>query len=196
MPFAKTGGLADVCGALPIELERLGSSFRVCRDFDPSHGGQPVEPLVEFNIPIGSKISKGLAKSFATVRLTFSSFNSPSILNALNCIAKRAKTTRTTANGLFFLPCGHGVDSFSDLQVDVPHGNDWQAGLLAAYLLEYRRIPGFEKIASLLTIHNLAYQGNFALGYGVDRSGLETLQLAANGILRTSEPAEDRFGFC
>ena len=49
-----------------------------------------------------------------------------------------------------------------DLKVDVLHANDWQTGLIPAYLkIEYRQRPGYERIGSLLTIHNLAYQGLF-----------------------------------
>ena len=49
-----------------------------------------------------------------------------------------------------------------DLQVDVLHANDWQTGLLPAYLkIEYRGVPRYENIASLFTIHNMAYQGQF-----------------------------------
>jgi starch synthase len=49
-----------------------------------------------------------------------------------------------------------------DLKVDVLHANDWQTGLIPAYLkIEYRQRPGYERIGSLMTIHNLAYQGLF-----------------------------------
>ena len=49
-----------------------------------------------------------------------------------------------------------------DLKVDVLHANDWQTGLIPAYLkIEYRPQPGYQRIGSLLTIHNLAYQGLF-----------------------------------
>jgi len=49
-----------------------------------------------------------------------------------------------------------------DLQVDVLHANDWQTGLIPAYLkIEYHSVPRYQRIASLLTIHNLSYQGQF-----------------------------------
>ena len=42
------------------------------------------------------------------------------------------------------------------------HANDWQTGLIPAYLkIEYRRVPRYEQIASLFTIHNISYQGQF-----------------------------------
>ena len=62
VPFAKTGGLADVAGALPIELARLGHSPVV---FMPAYrqalaSGHPFEPVAhELSIPIGSKTVRG-----------------------------------------------------------------------------------------------------------------------------------------
>ena len=48
------------------------------------------------------------------------------------------------------------------LRFDVLHCNDWQTGLIPVYLEEhYRRRPEFAAVGTLLTIHNLAYQGSF-----------------------------------
>ena len=45
---------------------------------------------------------------------------------------------------------------------DVIHGNDWQTGLVPVFLTEaYRSLTGYEKIRSVFTIHNIAYQGMF-----------------------------------
>jgi starch synthase len=50
-----------------------------------------------------------------------------------------------------------------DLQPDLVHVNDWQTGLIPALLkCEYHHNPMYENIASLITVHNLAYQGSFA----------------------------------
>ena len=83
-----------------------------------------------------------------------------------------------------------------DLQVDVLHANDWQTGLVPAYLkIEYRSVPRYQRIASLLTVHNLVLPGPvLALGHAADRPGLEVFQLAADGVPRQSEPAEDGHG--
>ena len=49
-----------------------------------------------------------------------------------------------------------------DLNADVIHCNDWQTGLIPAYLAtEFAEHPRFEQVGSLMTIHNLAYQGRF-----------------------------------
>ena len=62
VPFAKTGGLADVCGALPIELARLGHQPAVILPAyrQTRYCGQPIEPLgIDFIVPIGSKMVTG-----------------------------------------------------------------------------------------------------------------------------------------
>ncbi len=62
VPFAKTGGLADVCGALPIELARLGHQVAVILPAyrQTRYCGQPIEPLgIDFIVPIGSKMVTG-----------------------------------------------------------------------------------------------------------------------------------------
>ena len=49
-----------------------------------------------------------------------------------------------------------------DLPVDMLHANDWQTGLVPAYLkVLYAGDPRYQKIASLFAIHNMAYQGQF-----------------------------------
>ena len=42
------------------------------------------------------------------------------------------------------------------------HANDWQTGLIPAYLkIEYHNLPRYQQIASLFTVHNISYQGQF-----------------------------------
>ncbi len=49
-----------------------------------------------------------------------------------------------------------------EFDVDILHANDWQTGLVPAYhKIEYRNVPRFERSASLMTVHNLSYQGTF-----------------------------------
>jgi starch synthase len=168
VPFAKTGGLADVCGALPAELQRLGHQVTVMM---PAYrqalaAGQVVEPTgVRFMISIGSK----------TVPGSFLKSHLPGCDVPVYLVQQDDYFNR---DGLYSAGSEDYIDNcerftfFSravmeavrllDLNVDVLHANDWQTGLIPAYLkLEYRQRPGYERIASLLTIHNLAYQGVF-----------------------------------
>ena len=49
-----------------------------------------------------------------------------------------------------------------DLSVNLLHANDWQTGLVPAYLkIVYAGVPRYQKIASVFAVHNMAYQGQF-----------------------------------
>ncbi|HEX4130898.1 MAG TPA: glycogen synthase GlgA [Pirellulales bacterium] len=168
VPFAKTGGLADVAGALPIELAKLGHEPVL---FIPAYrraleSGQPVEATgQEFTIAIGSKRVRGcllrsvLPGSDVPVYLVRHDeyFDRPELygINGSDFIDNCERYT-------FF--CRAVLESIRllELNTQIVHANDWQTGLLPAFLkTEYRGVPGYEQIASLFTIHNLAYQGQF-----------------------------------
>lgn len=168
VPFAKTGGLADVCGALPVELARLGHhvvvmmpayrSTRTC--------GQLLEPTnVRFDVPIGSKIVRG-----QLLRSTLPDSDVPVYLVEQDDYYDRPDLYRSKGEDYrdncerFVFFCRAVLESVRllQLEVDILHCNDWQTGLLPAILkIDYGHTPGYDHIASLMTIHNMAYQGHF-----------------------------------
>ena len=168
VPFAKTGGLADVCGALPVELARCGHAPAVIM---PAYrqiyqSGLPIESTgIHFEVPIGSKTVSG---SFLRSRLPESDvpvyfvendayYNRPDLYQA------DGKDYRDNCERfVFFSRAVLEAVRLLDLKPDVIHANDWQTGLIPAYLkIEYRGVPDYERISTLLTIHNMAYQGLF-----------------------------------
>ena len=168
VPFAKTGGLADVCAALPVEISKLGHSAAVIL---PAYrqawqSGLSIEPLpVEFTVPIGTRMVAG-----RLLRSKFPDSNVPVYLVEQPEYFDRPQLYREEGNDyrdncerfVFFCRAVMEAIRLLDLKIDVLHANDWQTGLIPAYLkIEYRRQPGYEQIGTLLTIHNLAYQGLF-----------------------------------
>jgi starch synthase len=168
IPFAKTGGLADVCGTLPSELALLGHEVVVML---PAHrsvskAGLPIEPTdFEFTVPIGAKRVPGrLLKSHlpngqVPVYLVdqpeyfdrHELYTSGGVDHADNC-ERFVFFCRAVLEAVRLIP----------LATDVIHCHDWQTGLIPAYLkTEFAGIPPFDGISSVLTIHNLAYQGQF-----------------------------------
>ncbi len=168
VPFAKTGGLADVCGALPLALEQLGHEpIVILPAYRQSRAsGVPIEPTgVEFNVPIGSKTVSG---SFLKSQLPGS--NVPVYLVEQNQYYDRPELYQEAGRDyrdncerfVFFSRAVVESIRLLDLGVDVVHANDWQTGLIPAYLkIEQRGVPGYEQIGSLFTIHNMAFQGLF-----------------------------------
>lgn len=167
-PFAKTGGLADVCGSLPIALSEHGChstlfmpAFRQTR-----HCGQDIRDTeVSFDIPIGSKIVHGrllksdLPDSNVQVYLVEQDdyYDRPELYRE-----NGADYADNCERFVFFSRAVMESIRLLNLSVDLIHCHDWQSSLIPAYLkVEYNEAAGYENIASLLTIHNLAYQGNF-----------------------------------
>jgi len=168
VPFAKTGGLADVCGALPSEIARLGHQTAVILPaYRQVHkAGLPIEPTgIEFTVPMGSKIVAG-----RLLRSHLPCGHVPVYLVDQPVYYDRAELYREGGHDYidncerFVFFCRAVLESIRLLRlpVDIVHAHDWQTGLIPAYLkIEYRGVPTYEQIASLFTVHNLSYQGQF-----------------------------------
>ncbi|HEX6962548.1 MAG TPA: glycogen synthase GlgA [Lacipirellula sp.] len=167
-PFCKTGGLGDVCGALPRELERLGHkpviilpAFRQARQ-----SGVPTEPTgVAVDVPIGQKTVRG-----HFLRSQLPNSNVPVFLLDQDDYYDRSQLYREEGEDYrdnserFTFYCRAVLEAIPKLglQVDLVHCHDWCAGLIPAYLKTlYGQHDSWQRLTSLLTIHNLAYQGNF-----------------------------------
>jgi starch synthase len=167
-PFAKTGGLADVCGALPIDLHQAGHNVAVITPAyrQVKNGGLPLEPLgVKFDIPIGNKIVRGRLLRGALPGSDVPVFfvEQDEYYDRPDLYRHKGEDYKDNCERFVFF-CRAALESIRllHLQVDVLHAHDWQTSLIPAYLhIEYLHTHGYENIASLLTIHNLAYQGIF-----------------------------------
>ncbi len=168
VPFAKTGGLADVCGTLPVELARAGHQCAVILPaYRTAHYcGLPIEPLgIEFIVPVGTKTVTGrLLKSHLGGGLV------PVYLVQQDQYFDRDQLYSADGKDyidncerfIFFSRAVTEAVRLLELQPDVIHANDWQTGLVPAYLkIAYRGVPRYEPIACLFTIHNMAFQGQF-----------------------------------
>jgi starch synthase len=167
-PFSKTGGLGDVCGALPRELEKLGArpvvilpAFRQVYE-----AGIPIESTgVGVKIPIGQKVIQG---QYLRTELPDSSV--PVYLVEQADYYDRPQLYRDQGEDYqdncerFTFFCRAAVEAIGrlNLDVDLVHCHDWCAGLIPAYLKTlYHDQEHLARLPSILTIHNLAYQGNF-----------------------------------
>ncbi|MEO1497625.1 MAG: glycogen synthase GlgA [Planctomycetota bacterium] len=167
-PFCKTGGLGDVGGALPRALEHQGvrptvilPAFRQALE-----SGLPIEHTGErFEIPIGPK---RVAGEFLRSRLPGSDV--PVYLVEQHGYFNRDGLYRDAGGDyqdnaerfVFFSRAVLEAAERFDLRPDVLHCNDWPTGLLPAYLKTlYADHPVWRDVASVFTIHNLGYQGNF-----------------------------------
>ncbi len=168
VPFAKTGGLADVCGALPIELSRLGHQVTVIMPAYRSvhKAGEKIEPTgIQLSIPIGRKNVVGtlLLGYFPGTDVPVYFVDQPSYFDRADLYQSGGKDYPDNCERfVFFSRAVLEAVRLLELDVDILHVNDWQTGLVPAYhKIEYRSVPRLDRAASLITVHNLAYQGVF-----------------------------------
>ena len=168
VPFAKTGGLADVCGALPTEIQKLGHDVVV---FMPAYrvalqsGQEIMETDIHLSIPVGSKMVEGslLKSRLPNSNVVVYLVHQPDYFDRDGLYQVDGEDYKDNCERFVFF-CRFILESLEHLDwfPDVLHCNDWQTGLLPAYLKTvYAKDPRFQSVASLMTIHNLAYQGNF-----------------------------------
>ena len=171
VPFAKTGGLADVAGALPKVLSKLGHEIKVIlpkyKMIDQKKFDLKSKKMQPSPIPIGEKQAKLEVKS---AQLEDSEvewlFLANDFYYCRDELYRDNKTGQDYADNdeRFILFARGTLEILKQLgwQPDIIHCNDWQSGLIPAYLnTAYQNDSFFEKTACLYSIHNLAYQGNF-----------------------------------
>jgi starch synthase len=168
VPFAKTGGLADVAGALPRAVAALGhrtSLFLPCYrkvwESKPDIAGTGLT----LRIPVGAKTVEGhvfegrLPGSDVPVFL----IDQPEYFDREGLYQHLGHDFGDNCERFVFFQRAvlEAVDAMG-LRPDVFHCNDWQTGLVPIYLKTlYAKRPDLASAGTLLTIHNLAYQGLF-----------------------------------
>jgi starch synthase len=168
VPFSKTGGLADVVGALPCALEKLGHRAVV---FAPAYRqsrrcGVPIEPTdIRVLISVGAKQVAGrlLVSKLPNSNVPVYLVEQDGYYDRPELYGEGGHDYRDNCERFIFF-CRAVMQSLSalGLPIDVLHCNDWQSGLIPAYLdIEHASVPFYRDIASLFTIHNMAYQGCF-----------------------------------
>lgn len=166
-PFAKTGGLADVAGALPKALQKLGHDVRVVL---------PLYRAVDREKHCQREIFRGLpvpiAGGVGPADIWEGSLGDGIPVYFIRCDryydrdglyqSKEGDHPDNAERFAFFSRAVIDLCRTATFVPDVIHGNDWQTGLVPAYLrTAYRDDPLLRRVAVLFSIHNLGYQGLF-----------------------------------
>jgi len=165
-PFAKTGGLADVAGALPKALAALGHDVRVVlpkyRMVDTAkHGLRKI--LHALPVPIAGTVEDAAVweGAIGTVPTYFIQQDSYYDREGLYQIEGRDHPDNAERFAFFSRAVLELVQAV-DFSPTVFHVNDWQTALVPTYLrIIYQGTPEFRGSGVLFTIHNLGYQGLF-----------------------------------
>jgi starch synthase len=169
VPFAKTGGLADVAGALPKALTALGHDVRLIL---------PLYPQVDRAKFSLREIASGLAAQVAGRNERFSLYRGDFAGRSFDTwfiehadFFNRPELYRDPSTGndwadnddrfIFFSNAVLESCKAINFMPDVIHCNDWQTGLIPAFIKADPSWADFCGIATLFSIHNIAYQGNF-----------------------------------
>lgn len=164
-PLLKTGGLADIVGALPPALTAAGEDVRVLLPAFPAiRAGVPdAVPVAAFQAPWGesAQLLFGHIPLDGTRRIATYLIDAPRLYERPGNPYEDAHRQpygdnhrRFALLGWAALRLAQGLDA--QWQPELVHAHDWHAGLAPAYLRFHA-----PQVKSLFTVHNLAYQGLF-----------------------------------
>lgn len=178
VPFAKTGGLADVTGALPLFLEKLGHEVIIIMPCYKSISGaklnyRRLEEDISYSYLDGS-INSNFANAKFSRDNPDKSFNTECGIKVY-FIENSKYFSRQWLYGdkhgdykdnleRFSYYCKRSIKLLKeiDFACDIIHCHDWQSALIPVYLkAAYSSDKFFSKTKTLLTIHNMGYQGIF-----------------------------------
>ena len=173
VPFIKTGGLADVVGTLPKKFNREEYDVRIvipkymCL---PDKYKNNMKYITHFHMDIGWKQQyvgvmyleyEGVPVYFIDNEYYFNGFNI------------YGDTKWDIEKFCFFSKAALSILPAVGFQPDIIHCHDWQAGLVPVYLRTlFASNPFYSNMRSIMTIHNLQFQGNWDIDTIKDYSGL------------------------
>jgi starch synthase len=174
VPYAKTGGLADVAGSLPKELEKLGADVKV---FMPKFYSIDEHKFnLKYMFSIGELKIRVAGYSHAVHFFEGKMPNSNVPIYFVDCPKyfhrHKIYTNDHDEDERFILFSKAVVELLQRFgwAPDIIHCNDWQTGLLPMFIRDnYSWDRMFDQTSTIYTIHNIAYQGRF---------GTETLSKA------------------
>ncbi|MGN0344925.1 MAG: glycogen synthase GlgA [Lachnospiraceae bacterium] len=162
VPFIKTGGLADVCGALPKEFDKRYWDIRVVLPFYsciPEHLRNRCEYVTHFYMGTGSYIP---SKYVGVFQCELDGIKYYFIDNQeyFNCVVPYGDIRRDIEKFVFFDKAVLSMLKLINFQPNIIHCHDWQTGFIPVYLkTEFQADMFYWGMKSIMTIHNLKFQG-------------------------------------
>ncbi|MER9998772.1 glycogen synthase GlgA [Mesorhizobium sp. M0051] len=180
-PLIKTGGLADVTGALPIALATKGVTMRTLIPGFPTvmAAFKKRKAVLQYPLLQGGRAS---VHSVQLAGLELFVLDAPHLFDRPGGPYGNATGVDWPDNWRRFAALSQvGGDiasgAISGYQPDIVHAHDWQSAMALAYM-RYGRAVG---VPSMLTVHNLAFQGQFGAGI-FGELGLPAAAMALDGV--------------
>ncbi len=163
VPFSKTGGLADVTGALPQALAKLGHEVGVVLPlYRMTRLEKPETLFPALTIPLGPQTCFPAVQTVMRNGVRFYFIAYPVFYDRAALYGTPAGDYPDNAERFALLSRAAIEVAQLHFRPDVFHCHDWQTGLVPVYLrTAYGRSPAVGRTPVLFTIHNLGYQGLF-----------------------------------
>ncbi len=184
-PFVKTGGLGDVAGSLPAALTAAGAECIVMvpkYDTIADEYTSKMEHLCDFYVNLGWRNEYCGLEKLEHEGVTYLFIDNEHYFKRgypygfFDDGERFAFFSKAITEALQYLPEG--------FVCDVLHCNDWQTALSPVFLREfYQGLPLYERVKTVFSVHNMAFQGQFSDTLLGDVLGLEHIP-AASGQLR------------
>ncbi len=192
-PLIKTGGLADVAGALPGALATQGVQVRTLLPGYPQviaalEGGESVHKWRSL-FGGSARLLSGTAKALDLLVL-----DAPHLFNRpgnpyVDATGKDWPDNAERFAALAFVAAEVGRGLLGGYWPDIVHAHDWQAGLVPAYLRYGKASKNARKPPCVITVHNIAFQGQFPAAL------LEKLNLSADAFTMEGVEYYGQIGF-
>ena len=182
-PFAKSGGLGDVGGALPPALRRAGAKVAVIMPkyaSIPSQYKDKMKHVAEFYVPLAWRnVWCGIDKlRYRNIDFYFVDneqyFNRDGLYGYFDDGERFAFFSKAITEAMGQVP---------ELMCDVLHCNDWQSAMAPVFLREfYQGLPGYDNVKTVFTVHNVKFQGMYGDDVLTDILGLADVEAARNQL--------------
>ena len=202
-PLLKTGGLADIAGALPLALMAAGQDVRVLLPgFPPIVAGvRDAVTVKEFAAPWGERARLRYGRIAIPGARDIAAYviDAPALYdrpgNPYEDLAREPygdNHRRFALLGWAAAQMAHGLNA--DWQPEIVHAHDWHAALAPAYMA-FAQPNGRPRVGSVFTVHNLAYQGLFAAKHFAEL-GLPPAAFGVDGLEYYGQVSFMKGGIC
>lgn len=183
-PFVKTGGLGDVAGSLPAALVRAGAEVIVMvpkyATIKDEYKAQ-MEHFSDFYVSLGWRNEYCGLEKFEHDGVTYMFIDNERYFardypyGFFDDGERFAFFSKAITESLQHLPAG--------FECDILHCNDWQTALAPVFLREfYQGLPLYDRVKTVFSIHNVAFQGQFSDTVMEDILGVAHIPAAASQL--------------
>ncbi|MBP5272072.1 MAG: glycogen/starch synthase, partial [Clostridia bacterium] len=167
VPFAVSGGLAEVAGALPKALKAKGEDVRVIL---PLYGSVTEEQRADMKYLLNFDVAVAWRRQYCGVfeakadGVTYYLLDNEYYFKRSGLYGYYDDAERFAFFSRAVLDTVKHLEELDGFKPDIIHCNDWQTALIPVYYnCFYKDAPGYEDIRTVYTIHNIQYQGLYGM---------------------------------